>query len=202
MFGLFQKKLPHCDKLFSKYLGPWYPENERPKMTRPDMYIISGFQGQPLDLTTIQYLPGPLLAQTKEQLDGMISVSLDDYQDIIESDHLDLSVLDAVDKYYDRKKVEAIIKESDPKDFSNLYLVSVCEFGAMLGSLFAEKEGFGWLYSDPYFYSIIVHRETGFGLPVFDWGVKKFCEYGIEDGFVAKFNAALSTIKDHQTKKS
>jgi hypothetical protein len=32
--------------------------------------------------------------------------------------------------------------------------------------------------------------------------VKKFSEYGIEDGFVAKFNAALSTIKDHQTKKS
>lgn len=50
MFKLFKKKLPHCDTLFERFLSPWYPENNRPKMTRPDMYVINGFNGQTLDL--------------------------------------------------------------------------------------------------------------------------------------------------------
>jgi hypothetical protein len=65
----------------------------------------------------------------------------------------------------------------------------------MLGQLFTELDGFDWLYSFPYYHSIIVHRDTGFGITVFDWGVKKFSEYGVDDGFVAKFHAALDGIK-------
>jgi hypothetical protein len=200
MLGLFKKKIPHCDDLFVKYLSPWYPIDDMPKMTRPDMYMISGFEGTPLDLDNLQYLPDELLIETKNQINTITNAALQDYQNIIKSDKLDFFVLDAVDKFYDRQKIAEILKSSDPKDFSNLYLISVCEFGATLGQLFNELEGFGWLYSYPYFHSIIVHTDTGFGITVFDWAVKKFSEYGVDDGFVAKFHAAIDRINEDKNK--
>ena len=202
MFRLFKKKLPHCDDLFDKYLSPWYPEEEKPTMTRPDMYVIAGFEGKPLDLEEIQYLPEELLGQTKKQIEVITDAALQDYQFIIQSNKLTYEVLDAVDKYHDRKLILEIIKESDPNNFSNSYLIAICEFGATLGHLFNDLEGFGWLYSYPYFHSIIVHKETGFGITVFDWAVKKFSEYGVEDGYVAKLHAALEGIEKYQRKNN
>ena len=195
MFGLFKKKLPHCDTLFEKFFSLWYDQEDKPKMTRPDMYVISGFKGQTLDLDKIQYLQDDLLEYSKKQLQTMADAALNDYQQIIKSDKLDLNVLDAVDKYFDRKKIAEIINKSDPSNFSNDYVVEVCEFGATLGHLFNQIDGYGWLYSHPYFHSIIVHKETGFGITVFDWAIKKFSEYGVDDGFVAKFQMALESVK-------
>ncbi len=162
------------------------------------MYVISAYTNRPLDLDTLQYLPDNQLLKTKKQIGKMAEAALNDYQRIIPSDKLDLNVLDAVDKFYDRKNIEKLINSSDPKDLSNDYLISVCEFGVTLGKLFVALEGFGWLYSNPYFHSIIVHKDTGFGITVFDWAVKKFSEYGVDDGFVGKFNAALEGIKEQE----
>jgi hypothetical protein len=125
----------------------------------------------------------------------MVDAALKDYQHILPSSQLDLNVLDAVDKYYDRKKIAKIIQQSDPADFSNDYLIEVCEFGAMLGYLFNQVEGFGWLYAHPYFHSIVVHKDTGYGITVFDWAVKKFSEYAVDDGFAAKFQMALRAVE-------
>lgn len=198
MFGLFNK-LEDCDPLFEKFLSPWYPENERPRMTRPDMYVIEGYEGQPLDLDSLQYLDGPTFTHTRAQIGKIIEAALVDYQDIIKSDQIDTNLLDAVDKHFDKKKVVEIVKASDPSDFSNLYLVNVCEFGAMLGYLFNQNPEFGWLYSNPYFHSIIVHKPTGFGITVFDWAVKKFSNYGVDDGYVAKYHAAIEAIRNHKS---
>jgi len=198
MFGLFNR-LDHCDPLFKKFLSPWYPENERPSMTRPDMYVIAGFEGEPLDLDAIQYLDESTLDHTRTQIDEMTEAALGDYQDIQKSGQIDLNLLDAVDKHFDKKKVIDIVRASDPSDFTNLYLVNVCEFGVMLGHLFNQNPEFGWLYSLPYFHSIIVHKPTGFGITVFDWAVKKFSSYGIDDGFVAKYHAAMEAVKNHKS---
>jgi hypothetical protein len=65
MVGLFKKKLPHCDELFVKYLSPWYNKDERPRMTRPDMYQISGYKGRPLNLDEIQYVKPKYLEEAK-----------------------------------------------------------------------------------------------------------------------------------------
>lgn len=195
MSGLFKKKLPHCDTLFEKFFSPWYDEENRPSMTRPDMFQIAAYEGQPLNLEEIQYLSEDYLNKQAEHINvTMVDAALDDFQHIIKSDKLDLKALDAVDKYYDRAKIAELIKESDPGDFSNAYLVTVCEFGAMLGHMFKQIDGFDWLYSHPYFHSIIVHKNTGFGITVFDWAIKKFSEYGVDDGFAAKFNAALAGV--------
>jgi hypothetical protein len=198
MFGLFKKKLPHCDELFVKYLSPWYDKDDRPKMTRPDMYQIAAFEGQALDLDEIQYLTPEYLGEVKILInDTMTKAVLDDFSFIHKSHNIDFDLLDAVDKYYDRAKIAELIKESDPKDFSNPYLVTVCEFGVLLGQLFRQLEGYDWLYSHPYYHSIIVHKDTGFGITVFDWAVKKFSEYGVDDGFVAKFHAAVDGVNGH-----
>lgn len=195
MFGLFKKKLPHCDELFVKYLSPWYDEDDRPKMTRPDMYQIAAFEGQPLDLDKIQYLAPEYLEEVKTLInETMTKAVLDDFSLIHKSDNVNFELLDTVDKYYDRAKIIELIKESDPKDFSNPYLVTVCEFGVLLGQLFRQLDGYDWLYSRPYYHSIIVHKDTGFGITVFDWAVKKFSEYGVDDGFVAKFHAAVDGV--------
>jgi len=196
MFGLFKKKLPHCEELFVKYLSPWYDEDDRPKMTRPDMYQIAAYEGQPLDLEEIQYLTPEYLQQVKTLInETMTKAVLEDFADIHKTDKLDFDLLDAVDKYYDRTKIAELIKESNPKEFSNPYLVTVCEFGVLLGQLFRQLDGYDWLYSHPYYHSIIVHKDTGFGITVFDWAVKKFSEYGVNDGFVSKFHAAVDGVK-------
>jgi hypothetical protein len=195
MFGLFKKKLPHCDTLFQNFFSPWYPENERPKMTRPDMYQIAAYEGQSLDIDSIQYLEHSYLIPVKTMVnDEMVEAAVEDFKHITKSEIIDLNFLEAVDNYYDRTKINEIIKESDPKEYSNPYLVTVCEFGAVLGYLFKQIDGYDWLYSYPYFHSIIIHKHTGFGITVFDWAVKKFSEYGVDDGFVAKFQTAVSKI--------
>jgi hypothetical protein len=195
MLGFFKKKLPHCDTLFQKYFSPWYDEEDRPTMPRPDLFVINGFEGAPLDLDRIQFLPAELLEANKEQLQTMAAAALEDYQSIIQSDKSDLKLLHEVDRFYDRKRIADLLAKSDPADFSNDYMVAVCEFGATLGQLFSQTEGFGWLYSHPYFDSIIVHKQSGFGIPVFDWAIKKFSEYGVEDGFAAKFQMALDNVR-------
>jgi hypothetical protein len=201
MLGLFKKKLPHCDTLFEKFLSPWYPESDRPKMTRPDMYQIAAFEGQPLDFDELQYLTPEFLVDRKKFInETMVEAVLEDFQNIIKTKKLDFAALDSVDKFYDRKKIAELIKHSDPADFSNPYVVTVCEFGVLLGQLFRQIEGFDWLYSNPYFHSIIVHKDTGFGITVFDWAIKKFSEYGVDDGFVAKFHAALEGINEYASK--
>jgi hypothetical protein len=60
--------------------------------------------------------------------------------------------------------------------------------------LFEAMDGFGWLYSQPYFNSIIVHKPTGYAITVFDWAVKKFSECGVDNGFVGKFHAAAADV--------
>ena len=202
MLGLFRKKLPHCDDLFVKYLSPWYPDDDRPKMTRPDMYGISGYTGQPIDLDSLQYLPDEYLQVAIRQVKAMAESALKDFQYIYKTDKIDLNFIDAVDKHFDRQKISELIKGSDPTDFSNPYLVTVCEFGAALGHLFNNIEGFGWLYSYPYYHSIIVHKDTGLGITVFDWAVKKFSEYGVDDGFAAKFQAALDKVRREEKNKN
>lgn len=202
MFGLFKKKLPSCDKLFVRYLSPWYEDDDRPTMTRPDLYQIAAYQGTAIHLDEIQYLTPAYLKEVKVLInDIMTKAALEDFFNIHQSENIDLELLDAVDKFFDRAKVTELIAISDPQDFTNSYLVTVCELGVLLGQLFRQREGFDWLYSHPYYHSIIVHEETGMGITVFDWAVKKLSGYGVDDGLVAKFNAAIDGINRQKRNK-
>lgn len=190
------KKLPHCDKLFRKYLSRWYPKGERPKMTRPDMYVISGYEGKTIDMDKIQYLTEEELLETKKIFEMMRDSYKKDFQNFKKFDELDLEVIDAVDQFYGEKEIKELIKYSNPKSFDNDYLVTVCEFGLALGDLFVKTGRFEWLYSFPYFNSIVVNPEIGQAITVFDWAVKKFSSYGIDDGYKWKFEKAMEFIEE------
>jgi hypothetical protein len=49
---------------------------------------------------------------------------------------------------------------------------------------------------------IIVHRNTCFGITVFDWAVKKFSEHGVDDGFAAKFEVSLARVNEEEKRVS
>lgn len=192
----FFKRLPDDSKLFRRFLAPWYPESDRRTVTRPDMYIIAGYGYKPIDIDSLQYLPPLHLREAREMVDIMTDAARGDFQNIVAFDDFNLDVLDAVDRFHTREIIGKLIRISDPKDFGNAYLVSVCEFGAMLGAMFVAMRDYEWLYSWPYFNSIVVHTLTGWGIPVFEWSVKKFSEYGIEDGYVGKFEMAIKSINN------
>jgi hypothetical protein len=202
MLRLFKKKLPDCEGLFQKYFVPWYPDEAKPKMTRPDLYTISGYEGRPIDFDEVQYLRPEYIERQKVIInETMVRAALSDFQSIFKSDQLDLNVLDAVDKYYGRNRIAKLINSSDPSDFSNPYVVTVCEFGVMLGQLYKQLDGYDWLYSYPYFHSIIVHKNTGIAITVFDWAIQKFSEDGVDDGFLAKFHSAVEHINSKSENK-
>ncbi len=99
MFGLFKNKLPDCDTLFVKFLSPWYDEDDRPKITRPDMYQIAAYESLPLNFTEIQYLTPVYLEQVKTLInETMTNAALEDFAFIHKSHKIDLSLLNAVDK--------------------------------------------------------------------------------------------------------
>jgi hypothetical protein len=188
--------LEDCDTLFQKFFSPWYFEDERPNTTRPDMYVVAGYSGRVLDLNRLQYLDDEILIQSVENIRMMTGATMDDYRKLIHADGLSLAVLDAVDKKFDRQTVSDLILVSDPDNLSNPYMVSVCEFGIMLGYLFTQRPDFGWLYGDPYFHSVVVHTPTGLAIPVFDWAVKKFSNSGIDEGVVEKYHAAIQAAEN------
>lgn len=199
---MFWNKLPHCDKLFKKYLSPWYPLGDKPYMIRPDMYVIAAFEGERLDINDIQYLDEDALTQTMQNFDDYRKYYMQDFQHFVKFDKLDLEVIDAVDNYFGETEVKELIKRSDPKDLNNKYLAYVTEFGLALGDLFVETGKFEWLYSYPDFHSIVVNPETGNGITVFDWAVKKFSSYGISDGFKAKFLKAIEIVNEDINNKN
>jgi hypothetical protein len=74
----------------------WYPDAWFRDMTRPDMYIISGYEGQPLDLKALQYLPSERLSVETGQIGRVASAALGDYESILPSPIFTLDLLDAI----------------------------------------------------------------------------------------------------------
>jgi hypothetical protein len=198
MFEKF-KKLPHSNTLFKRYFDRWYNKEDQRGIPRPDMFTIAAYSDTPLDIDSLQYLTSEWLDRIKKQVAGMIEAAKNDFQFIISFDDFSINILDEIDKHYSRRIVTQLIKESDPSEYSNKYLVTVCMFGSMIGELFSRHENFKWLYSYPYFNSIIVYSEKGLGIPVYDWAVKKFSSYGINDGFAAKFQHAINEVKGNDS---
>jgi hypothetical protein len=192
---MFWNRIPHCDTLFKKFLSPLYPEKNRPTMTRPDMYVISAFEGESIDIDQIQYLEPNLLKATKEAFEIYRKAYYKDFQHYIQFQTLNLDVIDAVDKYFGEPEVRELIKRSRPTNPNNHYVAHIMEFGLALGDLFVETGKFKWLYSNPEFHSIVVNPDTGNAITIFDWAVKKFSSYGIDDGFKTKFLKALEIVE-------
>lgn len=127
----------------------------------------------------------------------MITASRQDLQDIAKFDEYNLDTIDKLDKAIDRKYIKGIIDVSQPDDDANHYLISIIEFGCALAETM-EKEigGFVWVYDYPYWESTLVHKKTGFEIPVFHWAIKKYSDYGVDDGFKAKILALKKNLNE------
>ncbi len=109
---------------------------------------------------------------------------------------LDENWIDAFDRYYDRERIAGVIERSDPADYGNDYLILVCEFGAALAHVLQQKQPrLVWQHDWPYWESSLIDPQTGAVIPPFHWAVKKFSDYGVEDGFRAKIDLCVSTLE-------
>lgn len=205
MFSKFfskSKSLPDCDELFLKYFDPWYDNDSRARRgfeaTRPDMMQVP----QLIGLTSEQ--AGPLLDESRldaaRQIDAMLESARGDFSTFLAvSGDPSLSWVDAYDRHFDRKKIRELLDASDPADFSNDYLVTCCEFGALLGHVLNEfTPRLEWYYEYPYWESSLFDPESGMLVPPFHFAVKKMSEYGVDDGLVAKINHFTAVLEEER----
>lgn len=160
------------------------------------MYTIAAYEGKVLNIDKIQYLSPGGLEKIKETFSIMRKSYVGDFSEFVSFKEFNLDIIDVIDKSFGKKEIKELIEKSNPTEFSNPYLVTVCEFGLALGDLFVNTGKFQWLYSYPYFHSIVVNPETGSAITVFDWAVKKFSSYGMNDGYKWKFLKVMELIEE------
>ena len=191
--------LPHCDPLFTKFLAPWYSSGEKNRKqfdaTRPDILTIKECIGVPVSELGILSSEGE--SEVKSRIEIMLNASRGDWPKFLKvSGEIDEIWVAKFDRYYNRKRVAELIARSDPTDFSNDYLVSVCEFGAVLGHVLISKQPrLVWLYDSPYWESSLLDTHTGSIIPPFHWAIKKLSGYGVDDGFTEKIEMCLQMLE-------
>jgi len=193
MFSLFSgckksEELPDCNDLYVKFVHKW-DDNPDHKIliVKPDM--IQSFKAN-TDFSTLADTTDESYIQIKKQIETMISASRQDLQEIYKFDEFNLETIDKLDKAIGREYIKGVIDASGVDDDANQYLISTVEFGCALAETMQnEIGGFVWVYDYPYWESTIVHKQTGFEIPVFHWAIKKYSEYGVDDGFKDKILA-------------
>ncbi len=191
--------LPHCDDLFLKFFDPWYDDQDRARRghpaTRPDLVRYDGLVGRRVeDLAT---LSEDGRKDVLARINRMTEAARNDWSELLlETEETGLAWLASIDAHYDRERIQEIIDQSDADDYANSYLVTCCEFGAVLGhtmkTLMPRLE---WHRGWPYWESALFDSETGTLIPVFHWAVKKMSEYGIDDGFAGKVEVCIGILE-------
>lgn len=193
-------ELEHCDLLFERYLDPWYSPADRKRKqfsaTRPDILTVDSFRGVSVAELSILGVEGD--REVVARIDRMLAAVRKDWPGYLPvSGDIDESWIAAFDEYYDRNRVGEVVGRSDPSDFTNDYLVLVCEFGVALGYVLRKQEPrLCWLLDWPYWESSLVDTDSGAIIPPFHWAVKKFSDYGVEDGFVPKIGMCLEALHE------
>lgn len=194
--------LPHCDALFAAFLDPWYSPSDRKRRhfeaTRPDILTSDAYANVPLSELAILGEEG--VRDASARIERMLEACRVDWPTYLKvSGDIDEHWIQAFDEHYDRRRVAAVIERSDPNDFSNDYLILICEFGAALGHVLCAKERrLGWVYDWPYWESSLVDTSTGSVIPPFHWAVKKFSEYGLKDDFTAKLDMCVHALNEYR----
>lgn len=192
--------LPECDPLFLRFFDPWYSDADRSRKqciaTRPDLLQSGEYTNVPAE--QLQILPEEGQAEAKAIIEEMLNACHEDWPSYLNvSGNIDLDWIEAFDAYYDREKVGELIERADPADFSNDYVILVCEFGAALGHVLRTMEPrLVWVYDWPYWESSLVDPGNGLIIPTFHWAVKKFSDYGIDDGFAAKLEMCVKMLNE------
>jgi hypothetical protein len=191
-------RLPLNHTLFVKFFAPWYDEDDRKRhcteTTRGDMIQCDDYRG--LKESEACGLTKKCAAQVRRQIKVMVRAARSDWPRYLDvSGKIDLDWIRAFDAHYRPKQIREVIRGSDPKDFSNDYVVLCCEFGAVLGHVMLKMQPrLFWVPDWPYWESVLLDPESGNLVPVFHWAIKKMSGYGWDDGFAEKVDACLAML--------
>jgi hypothetical protein len=186
--------IPDCDEVFTQFFDRWYDDDDRQRKgfphTRPDMMVAyrPGLAGSDLC---------PLSEESElrvlDRIATMLRTAGSDWPSFLEvSGEIDMSWVEAFDSYYDIERIAGLIRCSEPADFSNDFIVTVCQFGAVLGHVMRQSEPrLQWVAEWPYWESGLYDPETGNIIPPFHWAIKKFSDYGVDDGYSPKINCMV-----------
>jgi hypothetical protein len=195
--------IPDCDDVFSKFFDRWYDDDDRQRKgfahTRPDMMAayrtgLSGSDICPLSEASRQ--------RVLDQIATMLKTAHSDWSTYLHvSGEIDMDWVEAADSFYDTERIAALIDRSDPEDFSNDLVVTVCQFGAVLGHVMRQSEPrLEWVAEWPYWESALYDPATGNIIPPFHWAIKKFSDYGVDDGCVPKIGCMIHNLNNPDEK--
>jgi hypothetical protein len=200
MFPLFShckktEELPDCNDLYVKYVHRW-DENPEHKIliVKPDM--LQSYDPD-TDFASLVDSNDEGYIQIKQQVETMVLASRQDLQELVKFEEFSLETIDKLDKAINRQYINSVIDASSEDDNANQYLISTIEFGCALAETMEnEIGGFVWVYDYPYWESTIVHKQTGFEIPIFHWAIKKYSEYGVDDGFKDKILSLKRNLEE------
>lgn len=190
--------IPHCDELFLRFFDRWYEDDDRErkgfKTTRPDFLTSDGYVGS--TAATTSPLTEESQAAVMKRIEIMTEAASTDWaRNLNLTGEMDLVWIEIIDAHYDTDRIAELISNSDPEDFSNDYLVTCCEFGALLGYVMKTlRPRLFWNPDWPYWESSLIDPVHGHVIPVFHWAIKKMSDYGWDDGFAEKVKACLDLM--------
>lgn len=190
--------IPHSDDLFLRFFDRWYEDDDRQqkvfKTTRPDLLSNHAYVGSSRE--SISRLTDQSQAEVMHCIGRMTEAARNDWSCTLGlTGDMDLSWLEAVDEYYNPGRIAELITSSSPEDFSNDYIVTCCEFGALLAYVMKSLQPrLFWNLEWPYWESSLVDPVSGSVIPVFHWAIKKMSDYGWDDGFAEKVEMCLEML--------
>src|SRR5688500_13187921 len=130
--------LGDADEMFHRFFDRWYDDDARKLKgfgaTRSDMTQVTEYVGRPV--TEVCPRTGAAASEAIERVETMRKAAEGDWPRFLPVRRpMDLGWVESFDAHYDVARVDELLNRSDPADFSNDYLVTVCEFGAVLGSV-------------------------------------------------------------------
>ena len=132
-----------------------------------------------------------------EQIEPMLGAAQNDWPaNLPVSPPVSLAWVEAFDGHWSRKRVADLLAAADAGDFANDAVVLTCELGAILGSVLRQAAPqLEWLAGWPYWESALLDVPSGRRLNVFHWAIKRFSEYGLEDGHSAKVTTCVDLVR-------
>ena len=149
--------LPNADSLFVTYFSPWYPAEAEREYPLPDqIWRRLSFRMVFISMSLNPLTPEGMEAAT-QQVSQMYNAALVDWKQVLGVDGTpSLEWIRAFDAWCSEENIMDLLRQSDPKNAANSYVVIACEAGAMFGHcLIQAQPGLQWLYDWPYWDSAV-----------------------------------------------
>lgn len=191
--------LPHCDEVFLQFIDPFYDDASRARRgtlaTKGD--LVREHEPTDADEARLSLLDDELTARVRAQLSRMRDAAIADFeQEVGVRPPIDLHYLDKVDAHYDRARIAKIFDRANADEDDNDLLVAVIEFSMVLAEVLQQSiPSLKWRCDWPYWESSLFDGRSGTTVNVFHWAVKKFSEYGVDDGFAVKVQVCADLLE-------